>query len=274
MRVIVRLYFARSRRPTSTRESFWYEYANQSETSSERSERDTEDFARRAEESIMSGFVRRLRANILSREVYRRTYSIWSSLGLRGSSIFERIKIDLVAIEYNSLDLILNVLGIDNETIRSTVLEAIELYSPLAIYDCVGRTADLSSEVIAPQNEIPKGSPKALLAVMGTSLLIPCILALLVCYFTFKALTEELEGVRAERQAAKLEQTEMLKVIADQNTKLSASLVEASKNSAGNAKELEQLQLNIIRLRAITLGLLPPDPATSLSAPNATPPTD
>jgi hypothetical protein len=243
--VIVRLRFANSGVTASDPKGFWVEYGRQSDKTISPEE---------AEDKIKSDFKSRIE-DYINRETPRRK---------------SFISIDLIAIKYSSLDLILSVLGIDSETYRAFVLDAIAVYSPIALNESVGGRAALISEIVSPVEMTKEESSMNRLGVVATSLLVPIILALLVWYVTFNALTDERKEVRAEAQAAKLEQSEFLKMIADQNTKLSALLVEASKSSAVNATELEQLQLNIIRLRAIALGLLPPDAAIPAMTPSPT----
>lgn len=186
------------------------------------------------------------------------------------------LKIRLAGIRYGSIELILDILGIDKDALKQLVVDALVFYSPDAFNSAIGGDTPLIAHAYATSEVIETGAARATgrLPLMLTSLLVPLTLALLVCYFAFNAITEEQRGLREERQALRTDQSRNLQTLAEQNAKLSSSLVEGAKSAAVAAKELEQLHLNIIKFRASSLGLLPSDGAATTVSPTSSPRSD
>jgi hypothetical protein len=277
MRVALRLDFsstAASSPSSSARENFWKEYArrNGGEYGPEAGERilydklpsklheqishDLEDAAQAIRpspfQSILPGSQRRYKS-------------------LRNS--IADLKIQVLDIQYGSIELFLSILGIDGETARHIVLQTLAIYSPVAFNQSLGGKAVLQARAEAP-SDMPEnaGTGAIPFVAAATSLLVPCGLALAVWFVAYNALTEELKEIRAERAAMSQQQTEALKAIAAENVKLSAMLIEASKGAAATANELEQQQLALVRLRALSEGLLPAGPAAAAPVPAETRP--
>jgi hypothetical protein len=288
MRVKLRLIFADSEGKVSTsRQAFWQEYGSRSRTHRSPIEPDDAErlLIRKFGDVITEYFRHGPRSPVEAREKARSPDEAAAKEAPPSSTFFPfrhwlrspSLRVELLAIRYGSIEFLLGLFGIDNESTKQLAFEMLSFYSPMAFNEVLGGHVDFTAEVLALETPNAPANGNALtparLALMSTSLLVPFLMALGVCYVVFNAMTEELKGVRSERMAAKAELSDMLKATVDQNAKISASLLEIAKGSAASTKELEDLQLNIIKLRAQSLGLLPnnaPSDTRPAGAPSGT----
>ena len=281
MLVSLRLSLTDAIESTNTSASFWDEYVRLSETSGPGVDRS----ASAATERIRTRFAERLEMYV-NRSLEREIEGLPERLSIaRYVATVKRtvaavyqfrrpIGIKLLHIRYGSIELVLSMLGIDNEALKELVLEALTIYAPIAFNDVAGGNAELEASFTnPPATQATTKQPTKTLALLQASLLVPVVLALAVCYVAFEALKEEMKGLRSESQSLRLERIEIVKAITEQNVKISGSIVEAAKSAVVQAKELEQLQINLIKLRAISLGLLPPDPLLPAQASPSTAPS-
>jgi hypothetical protein len=179
----------------------------------------------------------------------------------------------VIRVTYGSLDIILSVLGIDSDSVRDLVLDAIESYAPEALSATVGlgrAGPAVQASIIEAGGGAMNNDRTAIRTLMSGSLLIPVIMALLICYVAFDGLVHGMQALKDESGALRAERSDLLKALVDQNVRLSALLMDASKEAAANSKATEALYTQIMKARASALGLLPINVPT---APTAAPPT-
>jgi hypothetical protein len=153
-----------------------------------------------------------------------------------------RIRIKVVNVSYGSIEFLLNILGITNETIQRQVLDALIAFAPVAFNETFN--SDVSLE---PQTQVVSGSIEGkmrtsgtLWALMNGSLLIPIGLTLYVLYVTFNAL-------EVEKSELKKERSELFAAIAKQNAELSVAIVNQSKNLGESARAMQNLQSYLVQ---------------------------
>jgi len=181
MLVIVRLHLKSAQEPTDTRQKFWSEYAKLSGLAAITPEQ--------GEAKIKQTFLQLLSSQINS-EIRRSRLRVRSRLRDKLTSFIRyghlwvthrRITIELIAIQYGSIEFVMNILGLDSETMTEKALDILALYSPVAFNQSLGGTATLTADVDSPitadfDSPISQKRAVAPLAVLGSSLLVPLIL--------------------------------------------------------------------------------------------------
>jgi hypothetical protein len=185
------------------------------------------------------------------------------------------VEVKLIGLRYASLELFLNILGIDSDFARQTVLSALEFYAPIALNNTVGGTAPLEAEVVYPGESVPK--ERDVTKLLQASLLVPVVLVLGICYVAFTAIGDEWKGLRQERETLLADRAKIIASIFDNNarileanTKLSGELLQAAKSAASDSKATETLNAQIMTARARALGLLAPPNVPAPTPPGAT----
>jgi hypothetical protein len=82
--------------------------------------------------------------------------------------------------------------------------------------------------------------------IANTSLVVPVLLALVICYYTFSALNHELEATRAQTALVQAERAEITKGLLAQNAKLS-ELVAAHPANNDNFKAFTDILLAVVK---------------------------
>jgi hypothetical protein len=166
-----------------------------------------------------------------------RERSFTSKLAGRG-----KLDINLITIEYGTIELLLNILGVDSGIMQQMLLAALVAYSPIAFnrstntHPSVAMTAEvdlISSPVESAQGMKP-------LALLGSSLLVPVLLALAVLYFAFSALTEAHKQAHQESENAKDRALKLVEAQMVENAKLSSSLAQTANGTMILLKELHK----------------------------------
>jgi hypothetical protein len=177
------------------------------------------------------------------------------------------IAVRLVTFDYASLDTVLDLTGIDNAALRDFVISVLTIYSPPIFREVVdapnvyvradvnvisddldipGDTREVSSGLAAPTRTSDALDRTWLIA--NTSLVVPVLLALAICYYFFVALNHELEATRAQAALAQSERAEVIKALQAQNAKL-AELVAAHPANNDNFKASPKFSLLSRNLR-------------------------
>jgi hypothetical protein len=202
----------------------------------------------------------------LERQVNDEIRRVWSDRPEARRTQVPKIRIRLLTVEYGSIKSVFDIIGVDNSDLRDFIVLALQIYSPLAF-----RTALDTAVTVMPSVEILGDDPpiratanvparRAIESInqawiiSNTSLLIPVGLAIFICYYVFTSLAHELESVRSEAAAVRAERTDIVKALVDQNTKISASIVEHAKSSASSSHATEELLLNLVKARNGDMG--------------------
>jgi hypothetical protein len=175
------------------------------------------------------------------------THVVRAMVAEKSLRAFRDLGIQLVSIEYGSIALLLEVLGIDSALIREAAMAAIAAYSPLAFNESVGGSISMTAEVAgfplaSGKREVvtsgavgvdmfPRTSADTWtnrLALASTSLLVPVVLALFICFVALSAVMDSSRQVHEESENAKNRQLEVLKAQMGQNATLSTALNDAA----------------------------------------------
>jgi hypothetical protein len=178
MRAVVTFEIRLSESPTVTRDSFWRMFANLSSITTSQPSTLEDQFRRKFPPTL---------TRLINEELNSRTWS-------RQLLPWKRIRIGLQAIHYGSLEAFLNVLGIDSEDLRDTVVEPLEYYSPIAFDEVFAPYGPVQVDATVTRAEAytePKKRQWLWPAYLGTSLLTPVALALAICYVVFKDVSEQ-----------------------------------------------------------------------------------
>lgn len=174
-----------------------------------------------------------------------------------------QVSIKFVSHSYGSLKTILDVAGIDSSSLADLVLFCLSSYSPNAFYDAMQLYTPLSVGVdvldsVKPETaSAPTASSIAAARtnealnrawlISNTSLVVPVILALGVCYYFLTALNHEIEASRTQATLAQAERSEIVKALQTQNAKL-AELVAAHPANNDNFKAFTEILLAVAKL--------------------------
>jgi hypothetical protein len=176
------------------------------------------------------------------------------------------IGIRLVRTNYHSLHALLELTGIDNASLREFVLSVLTIYTP-SVFQEVMNAPNIGAQavvtlaaddlgILAAANLASTGSGVAASRtsdvlnrtwlIANTSLVVPVVLALGICYYAFSALNHELDAARAQAALAQTEQAEIMKVLQAQNAKLS-DLVAAHPANNDNFKAFTEILLAVVK---------------------------
>jgi hypothetical protein len=207
MRILVRVDFGakveKIRATWGHRESFWTTYNSLSFTGSPEP---TQDDIRAKEEQIRTEFPWILRRKLLAAlagEDETKLIRKAKTNGLR-----KRLQIIVSKIEYNSLDILLDLIGIDQKDMYDIAFSLIEMHTPAALNEAIGNnrvnlTYDFVrlDDVHEDLNGEPAGNLSRFWKNANGALLLPVLLALVVLYMAFLAETEFLKDLRTEQRA-------------------------------------------------------------------------
>ena len=280
MRARVRLTFA-STGPTvssttesslSPREQFWSEFLEK--TGRTDAERATESV--RLERLLRRRFPAQIQEKLnesLRREAPR---GLWPAT--RSSLLGPpRVKVSLERITYGSIEFWLGIFGLKGEDAANIVWTALEDYAAPTFNEICGTNLILNSEV-----EIDESDDEVLAQtqaqnrkwwIANTSMIIPVAIGAYILYWLYNGLLHEFEGFRSQDQELRKERADIVKVLVEQNTKLSATLIDHAKSSIANAKVLEKQLVKLVTDRNKTPAKQPqtpdkPDAATTHNVQN------
>jgi hypothetical protein len=152
----------------------------------------------------------------------------------------KKLEVRFVTIEYGSAEPILSILGVDSGIIQQTLVAALVRYSPMAFNEStdssVAMTADVDLISLPAESARERGIKP--LALLSSSLLVPVLLALVVLYFAFSALTEAQKQAHQENENAKDRALKLVEAQMEQNTRLSGSLAQTASSAMTLLKEL------------------------------------
>jgi hypothetical protein len=207
MRILIRIDFGakveKKRVSWGHRESFWTTYAALSLTDSHEF---TEEEIRTKEERIRTEFPWILRRRLLSEFAGESE----SPLSKKVKQIGLRKSLQIIAskIEYKSLDIVLEVLGVDYKDMYDVVFSLIEMHTPSALNEAIGnKDVNFTYDFVRldPVHEDlgneRTGKLSKFWKIADGALLLPVLLALGVLYLAFVAETEYLRDLRAEKRA-------------------------------------------------------------------------
>jgi hypothetical protein len=208
MRILIRVDFGakveKVRATWGHRELFWSTYNSLSFSGGH--DEPTEDEVRTKEKQIRREFPWILRRKLLATFAGESELKLTRKMKLIG--LRKAFQVIVSKIEYNSLDILLDVLGIDHEDMCDIVFSLIEMHTPAALNEAIGNTRVNFTHDFVRLDDVhedfgnqPSGNlSKFWKAVNGASLL-PLVLALAVLYMAFVAETEYLRDLRAEKTA-------------------------------------------------------------------------
>ncbi len=158
--------------------------------------------------------------------------------------VTQPFQIELVEIRYGSVDLLLNILGVDQKTLAEGFLNLLAFYSPLVFNEVLQTDVPMTAriEMNAPLPLSPNNTSKPW-ALMQTSLLVPVLLALGVTYFAFEGMRDRLKAIDEERNALRQEHTKLLTAVVDQNGKLASAVLAR----VADAKSRDDFQQSIMK---------------------------
>jgi hypothetical protein len=176
----------------------------------------------------------------------------------RRSKRIEPIRIKLVAVQYGSIKPILDIIGVENSDIQNFVLTALSVYAPLAFNEALHAQVDIEAgvpEILgAPKPVISPTSDVAARAwtIANLTLVVPVALSLIVIYYAYSGLLHELEGLRAQATELRLERSDIIKAIVEQNRVLSMSNADQAKQALTNEKAMQEAIITIIKDHTVT----------------------
>jgi hypothetical protein len=183
-----------------------------------------------------------------------------------------KIVIRVRRVEYGSIDLFLEIFGLNGESGRQFLLVALAQYAQPAFNEAMGTAVQFVSDVDVNEMEgdMPdaeagsrtktvKDGVNALWILANTSMLIPLGLASYVCYVCYTTLMTEFHDLREERKVllnnhADIQSAmstrnkdliEQNKDLIEQNKALSATLVTHATGSVANTKAIQDLVVNL-----------------------------
>jgi|GEM_PF-3547806 len=259
MEIVLKLKLSGSKFATDTRDAFWREYCQQAQLPF-----DGEDYHISGPERQYSP--ERLEAVVRARFIPRLNDQLSYRFGGRGDrpsrmielgaakSPFDNLVLTLSRIEYNSLDLVMKVLGLENDALLPLLCGALEVYAPDAFVNAMpGNGVDLRATAefdrsLVTQNEtqIPvldnkSNTPESassikelarnkLWGILNGSLILPVILALAVLYQMAGSIERDHVEVGKERALLAQERNTILQTLAQQN----AALIQMLKDRSGS----------------------------------------
>jgi len=181
---------------------------------------------------------------------------IEQTLSFRGTdeiAALRKIKIRLVAIQYSTIKPVLDILGIENADLRDFVLMSLSIYAPQAFNQAMSTNFDMfaSATVLGDIPAIGSATPNPTLSartsdvvsrtwmIANGTLVVPVLLSLAVLYFAFKESSSQATDLKVER-------TEIVKALAEQNKAISASLAEQAKQASANSKSIQDALIKIL----------------------------
>jgi len=176
------------------------------------------------------------------------------------------IAMRLVGIHYGSIKPILEMTGIDGSALRDFVLSMLTIYSPIAFAEVfnappIAMSADVRliqdelrletsttsrADIVSHSAAAGREALSRAWIIGNTSLVVPVLLAMAICYFVFTALNHELEATRSQAALAQAERVELIKALQAQNAKL-AELVAAHPANNDNFKAFTDILLAVTK---------------------------
>jgi hypothetical protein len=257
MEIKLTLKLTSSKYATDSREEFWAEFCRQADLPIE-----SDDFSADRGERIYSPA--RMETLLWQKFMPRLNDAISYRYGNRGdgpgrvmvvggaSPPLANIALTLQRVEYNSLDLIMKVFGLEDASLMPLLAAALELYSVDSLESSmpggnVSLRARTEYDKVASESSAPWGYPrpmgrnkenavspsggvvdasKKLWAIINGSLILPLILALAITYVAFEGVLQEKDDQLKEEAILSQERTAVLNGISQQNTALSRALAE------------------------------------------------
>jgi hypothetical protein len=165
------------------------------------------------------------------------------------------IRVKLVSIQYGSIKPILDIVGIENSDIQNFVLTALSVYAPTAFNEALGSHVDIEVGVPEVLDEAQSATTRTndvatrAWAITNFTLVVPVVLSLLVVYYAYSGLLHELEGLRSQATEIRLERSDIVKALVEQNRALSASNSDQAKQALANAKVMQEALVAILKDR-------------------------
>jgi hypothetical protein len=207
MRILVRVDFGtkveKIRAAWGHRESFWTTYNS---LSFDGSQETTEDEIRAREERIRTEFPWILRRKLLA--ALAGESEVVFSKKIKLPSLRKSLQLIVSKIEYNSLDIILDVVGIDHKGMYEIAFSLIEMYAPASLNEAIGNTrVNLTYDFVRLDivqedlDDEPTFKYSKSWRIVNSALLLLIGLAVAVLCLTFVAATEYLADLRTEKRA-------------------------------------------------------------------------
>jgi hypothetical protein len=172
-----------------------------------------------------------------------------------------RVEVSIVKIRYGSIELILSLLGISNDAMRDFILGELGAFAIGAFNEALDSNAALDV-TIDPEIQgtgLDRQTMNRTWLILNTSLVVPVLIAAAICYYWSNGLLHQLDGLREESKELRTERTEIVKALVDQNTKISATIVEHAKSSVASAKAMETLLVTLVKDKINNPGCQPPN---------------
>jgi hypothetical protein len=267
----VRLAIQNLEKPTDTRISFWRNFFVQAKIPNY-----PEGAAIQGERTILSKFPQILQAH-LEKELRSKLpdKDIESSTpAVEASSKSPVITVKLRGFRYGSIELILAIFGLSGDSGREFLLSALEACAAISFNEAFGTNVPLTSslpellefEVEGPALVTGNDKKPSIMQmsdrqwkIANTSMVIPVLIGALILFYLHTGLLHEVDGLRTERGALQTERSEIVKALVDQNTKISATIVEHAKSSVASAKAMQKLLVTLVKDKINNPGCQPPN---------------
>ncbi len=265
----LRLSLAGAQGRTDTKEAFWYEYVRLSGYESSRLDESHPDFL---EGHVFSSFQARLNRAVKRHFSDTHWKEFRESPALIDPDI-QRLTLRVVRVEYSSLDVLIEILGLNNGALLPLVAAALEIYAPEELSGALPgshvafrssvRFVDWPKEahpikealVPAPPNALleangPLGSLRRIWQIANLSLLLPVLLSLGVLYLTFASLGENEKEIAREREHLRNQASMLINATIERNKVLESTLKDVLGSASQVIREAHRFESEIMKERA------------------------
>jgi hypothetical protein len=287
-----------SQEQTDDRASFWEEYRRLARIEDDDDIGGRHGPSRRADE--MEGYIRGGFAAHINRSIgehfgvdrYWERFPGKRSGDAPGANPFKYLTLTVARIDYGSLHVLLDVFGLDNESLLPLVAAALEVYAPQAMNNAMpGRSVPMAAIAAAedggpplmpttssanlpvtPDDSVALTSAKERAAqrlwqIVNSTLLVPVILALAVLYIFGTMFAEAVKHSQADGRALQQQSADLIKVISEQNATLARTLTQVSGDISRVMKDVQQQQIESVKAKPPST---PASPQPSTSAAKGT----
>ena len=256
---------------TDTKESFWNEYRRMSGYESRR-------FEGRFDDDYLEGF-------IFGRFQARLNSAVRQHFGLgfhdrperTGSPTpldLRRLTLRITRIEYSSLELFVDVLGLNDGVLLPIIAAALEIYAPEELSGALpGNSVPFKPTVhpaewsemplppnpqpqvpdtIAPENSGRLNNIQKIWQIANLSLLMPVLLSLGLVYFALTTLSDHEKEISMDREGLRSQTTSLINAMIERNNTLEGALKDVLASSAQAIRDANRMQLDQLKERVAT----------------------